>query len=406
MRLNLESSLTITERFPMEKVKRNYLLFTICEEIPHALVFPVYVIFLVDNGMTMAQVGIINFVFMLAIFAFEIPTGVIADYFGRKISVLTGLFFHALSTLIYFASYGMFGFIIAELTCAVGSCFISGALDAWVKDAIDNNGGGDCGHVFSRGEIARTLSYIAGGTIGAGLMLIDLRLPWILSAIGLFVSIPISNKLLTEEHFVRKRLTMREGWNGMKKIFVDSVRYGLNNKPIFALICVGVFFTAACQAINMNWTLYFKSKFGIASVSWGWAMIGAASMVGILIGSKLINNKAGKIRTIKLSLIANVVVFACMAAIPNAGIVMLFFLAHEISRGAFTPAERSFLQENILSSDIRATVGSFKSMIIAGAAAISWLGCGILLTVWSFETLLLISAGLTFVAAMFTKRLQ
>lgn len=391
----------------MEKIKRDYLLFIALTQIPLALIFPTYVIFLVDNGLSMAEVGVVNFAFMIGVFLFEIPTGVVADYFGRKVSVLFGVFFLALAPLIYFASYNLIGFIIAETSCAFGSCFISGALDAWVKDSLDSNGHGHaCGHVFSHGETIRVLGTIIGGTLGAGMALYDLRLPWLVSALGLFAVLPICRSLMREEYFVKKKLTWKTSWRGMRQIFQDSVQYGWRHRLIFQLITVCTLATLAYQVINMNWSLYFSEKFGLESISRLWVIIMSATMLGTMIGGRLMRGKIGRVGVMRLSLGMNAVLFIFLALAPQAGLALLCFLAHEVNRGAFAPAEKTFLHDNIASGEIRATVGSFRSMIVHAGAAVGWLASGVLLTVWSFEMILVICAGILAVSAALAGRLK
>jgi|SRR3989339_511435 len=391
----------------MERIKRDYLWFIALTQIPLSLVFPTYVIFLVDNGLSMAEVGVVNFAFMIGVFLLEVPTGVVADYFGRKTSVLLGVFFHALAALVYFVSYNTIGFIVAEVMCAFGSCFISGALDAWLKDSLDLNGYGHvCGQVFTRGEMVKTLGTIIGGTFGVALALMDLRLPWIVSALGLFAVWPICRRLIKEEYFVKKELTWKTGWQGMRRIVKDSVRYGWNHHVIFSLILICTLAVMAYQVINMNWSLYFSERFGLEAISWLWVLIMSATMFGTMIGGRLMCGKLGKVGVMRTTLFMNVVLFVLIAVVPQAGMVLFFFVVHELNRGAFVPAEKTFLQNNIASSDIRATVGSFKSMIVHAGAAAGWLASGVLLTVWSFETILFICAGLLAVAAVFAGKMR
>lgn len=392
----------------MEKIKRDYVLFIVLTQLPLALVFPTYVIFLVDNGLTMAEVGLVNFAFMLGIFLFEIPTGVVADYFGRKISVLIGVFFLAAASLIYFFSSGLIGFIAAESVCAVGACFISGALDAWVKDSLDLNGSTaeQAWYVFSRGETARILADIVGGTIGSLFALVSLRLPWIVSAVGLFLILPICRRLLVEDYFVKKKLTWRQSWQGMKKTFRDGVRHGWRNGKIRSLIIVCALAVAAYQVINMNWSLYFSGKFGLESISLLWVVIMSATMLGTVLGGRLMRGKVGQVGVMRGALALNAGLFVLIAAVPQAGMVLFFFLAHEVNRGAFVPAEKTFLQDNIATSDIRATVGSFKSMLVHAGAGVGWLASGLLLTIWSFETILIGSATLLVVSAFSARKLK
>lgn len=92
--------------------------------------------FTIWGGITFAQVMILQAIFTFSMFLLEIPTGVIADRFGRKISLVLSGLVTGIAALIY-ASYANFWvFAFAEVLWAVGSTLSSGADSALVYDSL------------------------------------------------------------------------------------------------------------------------------------------------------------------------------------------------------------------------------------------------------------------------------
>ncbi|MBI2609257.1 MAG: MFS transporter [Deltaproteobacteria bacterium] len=88
------------------------------------------------GGITFTQVMILQSWFMFWIFALEIPTGSVADYFGRKYSIALGCFAHALGCVIYVIAPQFLVFLIAEFLMALGMSLISGANEAFIYDSL------------------------------------------------------------------------------------------------------------------------------------------------------------------------------------------------------------------------------------------------------------------------------
>ncbi len=74
--------------------------------------------------------------FMLWIFFLEVPTGVIADKFGRKYSLALGSFIGAIAALVYGTIPELWVFLLGEFLFAVGVALTSGADEAWLYDSL------------------------------------------------------------------------------------------------------------------------------------------------------------------------------------------------------------------------------------------------------------------------------
>jgi MFS family permease len=390
-----------------KKIIRVYLLFNWIYFFFLSLEFSTYVLFLKQNNLTFAEIGIVNGVFMLAVFALEIPTGIIADYFGRKISVLFGVFFSGIGTFIYFLSTGLLGFIVAEIIIAFGMSCISGALDAWVKDTLDFNGCKEkMTNVFSKGDIASRSAALFGGLVGGLIGNYDLRLPWLLTAIGLILSTFVLAGLIKEEYFKKEPAHgIRGSLRQMKTICVDSVKYGYQNKFIWNLILMNTIFVLGTQAFNMQWSPLFEKKIGLWSMGWIYVVFSLAIILGIVLANWRMRKGSAEKTVLFFSIFATGVAGLLATVFDNGYIILGFFLIHEAGRGGFNPVQKALVQENI-PSDKRATIGSFNSMVVRLGAAVGWMGSGFLADHVSIQTCWFISSLFFFLALPFVWKVK
>lgn len=90
----------------------------------------IYVTFLMKNGLNLFEVNLVNTCYFITLLVCEIPTGAFADIFGRKASFVLACALMSFSMFIYGCSNTLSGFILAEVTCAIGRTFRNGAFQA------------------------------------------------------------------------------------------------------------------------------------------------------------------------------------------------------------------------------------------------------------------------------------
>ncbi|KHE71481.1 MFS transporter [Halobacillus sp. BBL2006] len=95
-----------------------------------------WVIYLGDKGMTFGQIGILEAFLHLAIVLFEVPTGMVADLYGRKISLMLGNFFSILYGLFMMISGSFSLFTLAFMSMGLMITFHSGAEQAFAYDTL------------------------------------------------------------------------------------------------------------------------------------------------------------------------------------------------------------------------------------------------------------------------------
>jgi len=153
-----------------------------------AAIWGVNTLFLLDAGLSFFEVFVANAAFSLGTVLFEIPTGVVADTLGRRMSFLLSVSVLGLSTLAYVGlaeiDAGVIAFSAASMVMALGFTFYSGAMEAWLVDALAATGyRGILDRVFARGSQVTSAAMLVG-TIGGGFLgQIDLSIPYVLRSI-------------------------------------------------------------------------------------------------------------------------------------------------------------------------------------------------------------------------------
>lgn len=139
---------------------------------------------------SLAQVQTLQSWLMIWMFVLNIPTGVIADHVGRKISVFLGGIFLAASCVIYVLVPNFYVFLIAEFVAALGSSFVIGASSALIYDFLkQNNREGDSKQILGRSSAIGNLGTVIAAPIGSIIAArFGLTAPMLISAIPLLIA--------------------------------------------------------------------------------------------------------------------------------------------------------------------------------------------------------------------------
>jgi MFS family permease len=374
-------------------VKSIYYLITFLINFSSSLIMATYVLFLLSKGLDLFQVMVVNFAFMASNFIFEIPTGAYADYFGRRKSIILSCLFLCICFGIYFISSNIYMFILAEIIGALHFTFASGALDAWMVDAVKRKDFTDkVDYIFSNAEVVGKTASLVGGLLGAYIGSVHLALPFGAAALVALISLFVSLLFIKEEFIQRKTLNILSSIIQMGQVARDSVNYGLKHKVMFWLICASLLAAFAFQPINMYWSPRMNSLSGdkIQLLGWVWA----GMCLFMIVGSSLIKEFLKREKTYLWILITTVFVLSVpifFSATTNVfTIAICTFFFYEIGRGMLTPVHKSYLNKYI-PSEQRATVLSFESMMTKFGAAGGLLVMGWIGKNYSIETSWIVS---------------
>src|SRR5918994_3385748 len=126
------------------RIQRIYLFLLLLHTLAASFIWGINTLFLLDAGLNNAQAFAANAFFTAGLVLFEVPTGVIADIRGRRFSYLLGTLTLTISTVLYLlmwhVSAAFWAWAIASALLGLGFTFFSGAVQAWLVDALTASG--------------------------------------------------------------------------------------------------------------------------------------------------------------------------------------------------------------------------------------------------------------------------
>lgn len=321
------------------------------------LVMPIVVLFYNAHGLSMQEVFILQSIYSFSIVAWEIPSGYVADVIGRKKSMVVGSILGCLGYIIYSATYGFWGFVVAEAILGIGQSMISGAdsallYDSLVYDKREKDYNRLEGITTSVGNFAEAFGGIAGGLLAV----LSIRYPYYAQAAVASIAIPASF-LLKEPPLALQRLKPR--WGDIFRIVKETLHTNPKQKwnTLFSS------FTGA-STLTMAWIAqpYFKeAQLPIAWYGVVWTIlnltVGISAMYAFRIERRF--GPAATVTGFTILLSVSYFLLGLKSWLPGLAILLLFYIA----RGVATPTLKDYVNR-ITESDVRATVLSIRNFTI------------------------------------------
>jgi MFS family permease len=134
--------------------------------------YPVYTLFLLFNGLSLTQIGLIASIQSVVVVTSEIPTGYVGDRIGRRNSLAVGAFIMLISNASYLVATDFIGFTFTFVTLSFGGTFVSGSGSAWLYDTLAEHDIEDeftriSGRARAIGQWVSAASLVAGGFLYA-----------------------------------------------------------------------------------------------------------------------------------------------------------------------------------------------------------------------------------------------
>jgi MFS family permease len=353
-----------------KRVIRGYLVISGLFNLSASLIWGINTLFLLDAGLSIFEVFVANAVFTAAMALFEVPTGVVADTRGRRASFLLSEATLAIGTLAYVGVAAIHGgvvlFSVAGVILGLGFTFYSGAVEAWLVDALKATGyQHELDRVFARaGVVAGVVTLV--GTVGGGLLgQIDLALPYLARALLVVVAFGVGFRIMHDIGFTPRSLRLQGIVGEMRKVARAGMTYGWRT-PAMRLLVLHLFlswgfFFWAWYA----WQPYFLELLGDNAI-WVAGVIAALFSLASIGGNMLVPRlaKPGRRRTTIL-LATSAALSATMVAtgaIRYFWITVPVFLLGAVAAGIEEPVRQTYLHNSIPTSE-RATLVSFDALV-------------------------------------------
>src|SRR3981189_1709183 len=166
-----------------------------------------YLVLLLGNTLAASLIWGINTIFLLDAGLSKWPTGVVADTAGRRLSYLLGTITLAASTLLYVLLWRLHApfweWALVSVLLGLGFTFFSGAVEAWLVDALKATGfTGELEAVFGRGQVVTGVAMLAGPVVGGcSAQQTNLGAPFVLRSLILVVMFVVAFRLMHDVGF-------------------------------------------------------------------------------------------------------------------------------------------------------------------------------------------------------------
>ena len=380
-----------------QSIQAVYLILTLLNTLATSLIWGINTLFLLDAGLNNAQAFLANAFFTAGQVLFEIPTGIVADIKGRRLSYLLGTLTLAASTFLYLAAWmtqaPFWAWAASSVLLGLGFTFFSGATEAWLVDALNFSGyQGELEAVFAKGQSVSGVAMLAGSVAG-GLIAqsTDLGVPYLLRA-GLLLATFVVALFFMWDWGFKPEKSVSLG-KDIKRLFVTSVSIGLK-KPSIRWVMLAAPFTTGVgfyvfYAMQPHLLALYGDPSAYAIAGLAAAIVACSQIVGSLLGPLV--RRMFSLRTSAL-LVAEL---ASVAFLILLGLTSVFWLAIVFLSGwglllsAITPIRQAYLN-SLIPSEQRATVLSFDSLLGSTGGVVVQPILGRVADVWSYATSFLI----------------
>lgn len=322
------------------------------------LTMPILMLYYKETGLSNEKAFQLKAFYSLTIVLFEIPSGYMADLWGRKNTLILGAILGTIGFLIYSLKTGYSSFLMAEITLGVGQSFISGSDSAMLYDTLKSTNKQKEytkyeGISTAIGNVSEASSALLGGALAS----VSLSLPFQIQTGIAFMAIPAA--LTLQEPLLHIQQAQIKTVNILKTIFY-TIRY---NKPLLLHILFSSFVGTATLTMAWLYQLFLKEDLNISFVHIGII----TAVLNLTIG--LISIQAYKVERrigMKKSLILLAILIPTgfiLTGVFSSTISLIVIFGFYVLRGYATPVLKDYINK-LTASNIRATILSIRSFTI------------------------------------------
>jgi MFS family permease len=355
------------------------------------MIFMGYWIIYFKEFLSFTQISALLTIMLISPLFFEVPTGIIADLFGRKFSSILSFLIDGLVFIGIYFTHNFTSLLLLFIAFGLGQSLYSGAQNAWTVDCLINNDRKSLQKVFfQRSSFIRNLGTLLASIIGMILVKnYSMSIIWFISGFGSFIG--GITLFLKKEHFDNKKRSVIETYKEFISITKKGFVYTFNHKDLLHFIgFISVLFLVGDLAW-VSWEPELKN-IGLPVFLFG-MIIFLKSIFGLLISSsyhKLIEKIGYKKSLFSGILILSILYFLAFFTYKPYIFLIIIAAQYAFWESFFYPVMEDYLH-NFYISKIRATLESITNLILMISASIGTLLGGIFTDIFGPRKMILTS---------------
>lgn len=350
---------------------KTYLLFSAITAMCFSLVATVMIVYHIEIvHLNPLQLILVGTTLELACFIFEIPTGIVADVYSRKLSIVIGGVLTGVGFILEGSISSFIFVLVAQIVWGLGSTFISGSLEAWIAEEEKNK---DLDEIYIKGAQAGQIGAFIGIVLSTVIANFSERLPIIVSGV-LFIILALFLWLyMPENNFKPSAPGDLNTFKKMVYTFKSGLKFVKSKSIIMILLAVTLFYGLSSEGYDRLSNAHFLQdttlpKLGnLSSVTW----FGIFGILGMILSfivmhfmAKNLKNEDNR-KNGKLLLCINILYISSMlifALTRNFSLMLIAYLATNTFRIINKPIFSAWLNGHI-DDNSRATVLSINGQM-------------------------------------------
>jgi DHA3 family tetracycline resistance protein-like MFS transporter len=211
-------------------------------------------------GLTPLQLVLVGTAVELSIFVFEVPTGIVADVYSRRLSIVTGYLLMGLGFLVEGLFPSFLPILLAQVIWGLGYTFTSGATQAWITDEIGEQ---PANKLFLRatqvGLFASLIGMGAATLVGAQ----NVALPILVGALGVFLIGVTLFVIMPETGFHPTPREERNTWQHMWHTFNEGLKTVRGRPRLMSIVGIGLFYGLYSEGFDRLWVKLLLDNFSL-----------------------------------------------------------------------------------------------------------------------------------------------
>ncbi len=321
-------------------------------------------------GLTPFQLVMVGTTLEISAFLFEIPTGVVADAYSRRTSIIIGYFLMGAGFLVMGLFPAFLPILLAQVIWGLGYTFTSGASQAWISDEIGEQ---PANRLFMRATQVGLVASLFGMGLSVLIGANNVALPIIVGALGVLCIGVVLIVIMPETGFHPTPKEDRTNWQHMWHTFNEGMKAVRARPRLISILGVGLFYGLYSEGFDRLWVKHFLDTFELPILFGNnpvafFAVLRIAGSVLTIFAVRFVEKRVdsgnslaiGRAMLIVTGLIAAAMVgFALSSILP---LTIGLYLVIDVLRDVRSPLNTAWVNQK-LDSKVRATIHSMTGQV-------------------------------------------
>ena len=323
-------------------------------------------------GLTPVQLVLVGTTVEISAFVFEIPTGIVADVYSRRLSIIIGYFLMGLGFLVEGLFPAFLPILLAQIIWGLGYTFTSGATQAWISDEIGEEPANKLLLRANRVGLYASL-------LGMGLAILigsqSVALPIVIGGAGVVLIGFALMVIMPETGFHPTPMEDRNNWQHMAHTFKEGIKAVRARPRLMTILGIGLLYGLYSEGFDRLWVKHVIDNFNLP-VIFGqtdvafFGLLRAGSMILSIFATRFVEKRIDTGSPLAIGRATLGITFGISAGLigfalsPIFALTIIAYWIISVLRNVAGPLYSAWVNQK-LDSNTRATVLSMSSQVDA-----------------------------------------